>query len=154
YELLVKAFGPDGLRLSSLTGVLGPFTARVNKNLTELTDGDYTVDFAPDLSPIVSHAGAAVPARLLSTSEQMRVGIAIQEAIAAHLGLRFLAIDGADLLDQDNRDLLTGFVCDRAEAGEFDQVLVFSTVGDVPPANPGLPGVKMFWVENGTVREI
>ncbi|MDD3654123.1 MAG: AAA family ATPase [Desulfotomaculaceae bacterium] len=153
YELLVKAFGPDGIRRSALARSLGPFTARVNENLAVLTDGAYAVEFAPDLSPIVRHAGATVPARLLSTSEQLRIGIAIQEAIAAHLDLRFLAIDGADLLDQDNRDRLTGFVLERAAASEFDQVLVFSTAGDTPP-NPGLPGLKMFWVEAGAVREI
>lgn len=154
YELLVKAFGPDGIRRSALANSLDPFTARVNENLAALTDKAYTIEFAPDLSPVVRHAGATVPARLLSTSELLRVGIAIQEAIAAHLGLRLLAIDGADLLDQDNRDRLTGFVLERAAAGEFEQVLVFSTVGDVPPANPGLPGLKMFWVEAGTVQEI
>ncbi|MDF9408198.1 hypothetical protein L7E55_07470 [Pelotomaculum isophthalicicum JI] len=126
----------------------------MNANLAGLTDGEYSVEFAPDMSPIVKHASAVVPARLLSTSEQLRVGIAVQEAIAAYLGLRILAIDGADLLDQDNRDRLTGFVLERAEAGEFDQVLVFSTVGDVQPANPGLPRFKMFRVEAGTVREI
>jgi len=39
-------------------------------------------------------------------------------------------------------------------AEEFDQVLVFTTVGDMQPENPGLPGVKMFWVEEGKVKEI
>lgn len=154
YDLLVKAFGSDGIRRCVLANSLDPFTARVNANLAGLTDGEYSVEFAPDMSPTVKHAGAVVPARLLSTSEQLRVGIAVQEAIAAYLGLRILAIDGADLLDQDNRDRLTGFVLERAGEGEFDQVLVFSTVGDVQPVNPGLPGFKLFWVEAGTVKEI
>ena len=39
-------------------------------------------------------------------------------------------------------------------AAEFDQVLVFTTVGDVTPENPGIPGVKMFLVDEGAVREI
>ncbi|MDD3654703.1 MAG: hypothetical protein PHO01_11060 [Desulfotomaculaceae bacterium] len=45
---------------------------------------------------------------------------------------------------QDNRDLLSGMLLELAE--EYDQVLVFTTVGDVQPVNPDLPGVKMFWV--------
>ena len=37
---------------------------------------------------------------------------------------------------------------------QFDQIMLFCTVGDVQPQNPGLPGVKMFWVEDGTVSEL
>jgi exonuclease SbcC len=90
--------------------------------------------------------------RLLSRSEQLRAGIAISDALSAAAGLKFLAIDEADILEQDNRDLLSGMLLELAE--EYDQVLVFTTVGDVQPVNPGLPGVKMFWVEEGAVKEI
>jgi len=80
------------------------------------------------------------------------VGIAIQEALSHAAGLSFLAIDEADMLDQENRDLLTGMLLDIA--GEYEQVLVFTTVGDVKPQNPGLAGVKLFWVEEGKVSEV
>jgi exonuclease SbcC len=88
----------------------------------------------------------------LSRSEQLRAGIAISDALSAAAGLKFLAIDEADILEQDNRDLLSGMLLELAE--EYDQVLVFTTVGDVQPVNPSLPGVKMFWVEEGSVKEI
>ena len=90
--------------------------------------------------------------KLLSKSEQLRVGITISEALSAAAGLKFLAIDEADMLEQDNRDLMAGMLLDTA--AEFDQVLVFTTVGDVNPDNPGIPGVKLFLVEEGAVREI
>lgn len=54
------------------------------------------------------------------------------------------------MLDQDNRDLLAEMLLDTAD--DFDQIVVFTTVGTVPPQNPDLPGVKMFWVEDGSVR--
>jgi len=94
----------------------------------------------------------AAALKLLSKSEQLRVGIAVSEALSAAAGLKFLAIDEADILEQDNRDLLAGMPLDTA--AEFDQVLVFTTVGDVRPENPGIPGVKMFLVDEGAVREI
>jgi exonuclease SbcC len=73
----------------------------------------------------------SLPLKLLSKSEQLRVGIAVSEALSAAAGLKFLAIDEADILEQDNRDLLAGMLLDTA--AEFDQVLVFTTVGDVRP---------------------
>lgn len=154
YELLTKAFGPNGIRRCILANSLDPFTERVNANLARLTDGVYSIEFSPDMDINVKASGVTIPARLLSTSENLRVGIAIQEALAAWLGLRFLAIDGADLLDQENRDRLTEFALGLAEKGEFDQIIIASTVGDVKPRNPGLPGFKMFWVEAGVVKEI
>lgn len=80
------------------------------------------------------------------------MGIAIQEALSSAAGLSFLAIDEADMLDQENRDLLTGMLLNLAE--EYDQVLVFTTVGDTKPTNPGLEGVKIFWVEEGAVSVV
>ncbi len=80
------------------------------------------------------------------------MGIALQTAIAKITGLNFLAVDELDMLDQDNRDLLTGSLLSVLD--QFDQMMLFCTVGDVQPQSPDLPGVKMFWVEDGAVSEI
>jgi exonuclease SbcC len=152
-EVLVKALGPDGLRKDLLAGILEGFVGRANDRLGRLTGGAYQIDLAPDMTILCrADGGPLLPLKLLSKSEQLRVGIAVSEALSAAAGLRFLAIDEADMLDQENRDLLAGMLLDTAE--DFDQVLVFTTVGDVRPENPGIPGVKMFWVEEGTVREL
>lgn len=152
-EVLVKALGPDGLRKDLLASILEGFVGRANDRLGRLTGGAYQIDLAPDMTILCrADGGPLLPLKLLSKSEQLRVGIAVSEALSAAAGLRFLAIDEADMLDQENRDLLAGMLLDTAE--DFDQVLVFTTVGDVRPENPGIPGVKMFWVEEGTVREL
>lgn len=152
-ETLVKTLGPDGLRKDLLAGILEGFVGRVNDRLGRLTEGTYHISLGPDMTLLCcANGGPFLPLKLLSKSEQLRVGIAISEALSAASGLKFLAIDQADMLDQENRDLLTGMLLDTAE--EFDQVMVFTTVGDVQPQNPGLPGVKMFWVEDGTVHEL
>ena len=152
-ETLVKALGPDGLRRDMLADILEGFAGRVNDRLGRLTEGAYQVSLGEDMTILCrANGGPVLPLRLLSRSEQLRVGIAISDALSAAAGLKFLAIDGADILEQDNRDLLSGMLLELAD--EYDQALVFTTIGDVQPENPGLPGVKMFWVEEGTVKEI
>lgn len=152
-EILVKALGPEGLRKKLLSGILDNFLERVNNRLARLTEGSYQIHLDEDMSILCrSNGGPLLPLKLLSKSELLRVGIAISESLSAKAGLNFLAIDEADMLDQSNRDLLTDLLLDLAE--EYDQVLVFTTVGDVPPANPGIEGVKLFWVEDGSVAEV
>lgn len=152
-EILVRALGPDGLRRDLLAGVLAGFVRRVNDRLGRLTEGAYQVFLGSDMTILCRANGEPVlPLRLLSTSEKLRVGIAISDALSAAAGLKFLAIDEADMLDQVNRDLLAGMLLDLAD--EYDQVLVFTTVGDVKPENPGIPGVKMFQLNEGAVQEI
>lgn len=136
-----------------LTGILEGFVTRVNDRLGRLTEGTYHIRLTPDMTLLCcANGGPFLPLKLLSKSEQLRVGIAISEALSAAVGIQFLAIDVADMLDQENRDLLAGMLLEVAD--EFDQVLVFTTVGDVQPENPALPGVKMFWVEEGAVHEL
>ncbi|MDO7787894.1 AAA family ATPase [Desulforamulus aquiferis] len=152
-EILVKALGPEGLRKNILGGILDNFLGRVNERLARLTEGAYQISLAEDMTILCrANGGPLLPLKLLSKSEQLRVGIAISDALSAKAGLNFLAIDEADMLDQENRDLLTGLLLDLAE--EYDQVLVCTTVGDVQPQNPGFPGVKMFWVGDGRVQEM
>lgn len=153
-EILVKAFGADGIRRHVLSKNLDPFMERVNDRLARLTEGQYRAELDPDMSIAIMTPTDRTQIRLLSTSERLRVGIAFQEAISAYIGLRFLAVDGADLLDQENRDLLTGALLDLMEGGEFEQAFVFSTIGDVQPSNPGIEGFKMFLVDSGTISEI
>jgi len=136
-----------------LVSLLEGFTGHVNSVLGRLTEGTYYVTLSPEME-ILCRAGGGplLPLKLLSKSELLRVGIAIQCALSEAAGLRFLAVDEADMLDQENRDLLAGMLLDTAEG--YDQALIFTTVGDMRPENPGLPGVKVFWVEDGTVSAL
>lgn len=151
-EHLVKALGPDGIRKSLLGGQLNTLTNQLNSQLAAYTEGHYQLTWQKDFTPLITQNGHSLPVKLLSKSEQLRVGIAFQAAIAKQVGLKFLAIDEVDMLDQDNRDLLTGSLLEVLD--EFDQIMLFCTVGDVLPKNPNLPGVKMFWLESGAVREL
>jgi len=151
-EHLVKALGPDGIRKSLLGDRLAGLTREINTWLASCTEGRYRLAWQEDFTPLITRQGQPLPLRLLSKSEQFRVNIALQAAIAKLTGLKFLAVDEVDMLDQDNRDLLLATVLTAAE--QFDQIMLFCTVGEVQPADPGLPGVKMFWVEDGQVTEL
>ncbi len=151
-EHLVKALGPDGIRKGLLGARLAEFTNQLNDQLAATTEGRCQLAWQDDFTPQVTSHGHTLPLKLLSKSEQLRVGIAVQAAVARMAGLNFLAVDEVDMLDQDNRDLLTGALLTVLD--QFHQVLLFCTVGEAPPPNPGLPGVKVFWVQDGTVREI
>ena len=37
---------------------------------------------------------------------------------------------------------------------DYDQILILSTVGENKPHDPGIDGLKTFWVENGKVKEL
>lgn len=151
-DYLVKALGPDGAGQSLLGDRLAEFTGRLNDQLAASTEARYQLAWQQDFTPVIEAGGHPFILKLLSKSEQLRVGIAIQAAIAKITGLKFLAVDEVDMLDQDNRELLTSSLLEALD--QFDQILLFCTVGDVIPKNPGLPGLKMFWVEAGTVDEI
>ncbi len=151
-EHMVKALGPDGIRKSLLGDRLAGFTREINTMLAACTEDSYQLAWQEDFTPLINRDGQALPLKLLSKSEQLRVGIALQAAAAKIAGLNFLAVDEVDMLDQDNRDMLTGTMLDMLD--QFDQIMLFCTVGDVQPQNPGLPGVKMFLVEDGVVSEI
>ena len=124
-EIFVKALGPDGLRKELLGGILQGFVSQVNNRLGRLTESTYHINLAPDMTVLCcANGGPFLPLKLLSKSEQLRVGIAVSAALSSAVGLRFLAIDEADMLDQENRDLLAGMLLDTAE--EFDQIFVFT----------------------------
>jgi len=151
-ERMVSALGPDGIRKILLGDRLDGFTGAINDMLAACTEGRYQLAWQEDFTPLITLHGQPLPLKLLSRSELLRVSIALQAAIAKWTGLSFLAVDEVDILDLDNRDLLTGSLLEVMD--QFDQIMLFCTVGEVLPVNPGLPDVKMFWVEDGQVSEV
>jgi hypothetical protein len=71
-----------------------------------------------------------LPLKYLSESEQFRFGVAFQLALAMVTGLRFVVIDGADILDRDRRKMLTGLLLNS----KLDQAIVLATSEEAPPS--------------------
>ncbi len=96
-EALCEELGPKGARVAALAGSLGPFQAKVN---------EFTERFGWTVAFTVDPWGVDVndrPVETYSESEQFRIGIALQLAIAEVSGLSFAVIDRLDILDLKNR---------------------------------------------------
>jgi len=91
-------------------------------------------------------------AHLISASERLRVGIVLQAVLSELAGLRFMVIDGIDVLDQTNRGFFFQFL--RKALPRFDQIIGFCTTGQQTPKNPGLPEVDFFLLADRQLRQI
>lgn len=152
-EVLVEAFGPNGIKASLLSRALGPIQDRINERLKWLTD-DFQVEFdqGESFRILVKHAGVTLPPSGLSTSERLRLGVALQDALAQLSGLRFMVIDDAEVLDARNRGRLLDMLLATQE--DYDTVIVIASRSEVEPAPPPFDGVAMFMCEEGTVRRL
>ena len=120
---LCALLGPGGLRAQA-TGGVGAFEAVVEELLRPM-------GFDVDLGPLVRLEDDprvnGRPARLLSSSELIRFGVALQIAIARASGLGIVAVDDWDRLDPASAKAAQGALA-AALADGLDQVLVFSTL--------------------------
>lgn len=132
-EALVEQLGPKGVRVAALAGALERFQEPLNVSLAAW---GYAVRFALEPWGIVVNGRSA---ELLSTSERLRVGVALQLAIATVTGLYLVVIDQVDLLDGPNRAVLTELL-----ASWPGQVLLAATK-DAPP--PAMDGIAVYWLE-------
>jgi DNA repair exonuclease SbcCD ATPase subunit len=96
-ERMVDRYGPTGARVPALEAALADFHTRINEALGRF---GYLLYIEPDPWRVVVNGRAAA---LLSKSERLQVGIALQLAIAEVSGFGFAAIDQVDLFDAENR---------------------------------------------------
>lgn len=155
-DVLVEACGPKGVRSSLLSERVGEVQAKMNEWLAQLTGGEYGValSWEKGLGISVTANGRTTPIHLLSQSEQKRVGIVLQAVLAHVSGLRWVLIDEADMLDSDNRAALASLLIELVKGGLIDQAVVLSTVGDVEPMDPGIPGVGVYRVHSGAISRL
>ncbi|MBC7340919.1 MAG: hypothetical protein H5U02_00435 [Clostridia bacterium] len=147
YEALVKAFGPDGIREAMLAEKLGPIEERINARLRQLVQGRFVIRIGADGIKVIED-GQEVKIDLLSRSERMRVGVAMQDALASLAGLGVMVIDDAEQLDPANRMALTNMLMGL----NHETIIVLAARGEVDPADPGIPGLAVWVVEDGSIR--
>ena len=134
-EALVEELGPNGARVKALGDAIGAFEAAINVRTQVF---GWAVKF--ELEPwSVMVNGRAIEA--YSESEQFRIGIAIQMAVAAVSGLGFLVIDRLDLLDVENRSKVMEMIL--APNTGIGQIVVMATREPGQPL-PVIPNVKAY----------
>lgn len=125
---LKDAFSPAGIPARLLSRVLEP----INKVLEDLSDrADWSrVKLVPSESgiEIVAKAGDRDRLRSMhSTAEQYRIDTIIAFAIALLSDLKFVLLDGFDVLSHTGRSDLFALAQDSVEDFGFDQVIIMGT---------------------------
>ena len=145
-DKLIEFFGQNGAMMCQACGRMGSFTEDLNRHLAGF---GYTCNLALEpfevrvISPKDSRFGFAL--KHLSESEQFRFGVAFQIALAMVMGLRFVVIDRADVLDKEKRKLLSSLLVNSG----LDQAIVLATSEEAPPSV--VPqGVKFLSLIEGT----
>lgn len=151
-EALVEMFGPKGIKADMLAGIIGPVQARANERMAVLGGGKYALEFSmeKDFEILVRVDGHVT--RKLSRSERLRVGIILQDTLNGLTGLRLLVIDDCETLDPGNKGALVGLLLQVRD--DYDTIIILSATGETEPRNPGIPGLSVFYVEDGAVRAI
>lgn len=99
-ESACEVYGPSGARVPALESAVGPFLERVN-----LLTGKFgwTVRFVLEPWGVVVNDR---PFETFSRSEQYRIGVSIQLAIAEMSGLNLAVIDELDMLDVQTKNIV------------------------------------------------
>ena len=134
-DLLVEELGPKGLRVDALQRTVGAFVAAINAPLARF---GYTLDLSIDPWAVLVNGGDAA---LLSVSERLRVGVALQLALADATGIKFAAIDGVDLLDAGNRRIFSDVI-----AGWDGQLLIAGTRDSIEQTPRSTDTVSVYWI--------
>ncbi len=145
-EQKVEQLGPNGVRVQALAAAVSTFEAVINAALERF---GYTLAISVDPWAVVVNGRPAVR---LSESERLRVGLALQLALAEVSGLNFAVLDGADLLTAKNRALLADLLQVWTGEDATRQVIVTASRDEPPVAR--IPGVGMYWLEtvNGLAK--
>ena len=148
-EELVAILSPKGLPGRILAQVMGPFQQTANERLRDLTGGHYElrVQHEPDFDIILTIDGEReVNFSGLSSSEKLRVGIVMQDVIARMVGLKFLVVDNADILDETNRKMLFDTLF---KMPDYDQIIVLC-MGEARVRS----GCTVFTLRDGRLEEV
>lgn len=126
-EAMVELLGAKGpIRAKLLGGGLGPLLAELNV----IAKGLQLPEVGITIEPWQLTVGG-LPAVMMSESELYRVSLAFAGVFAKRSGAGILCLDGADILDEENR----GLMADVLEAAGLDQAIIAAT-GPLPETTP------------------
>lgn len=134
-EKLCDVLGPSGVRVQALGTAIAGFEQAIN---TFTAPYGLTVAFALDPWGVTVNKRSA---STYSKSEQHRIGIAIQLAVAMLSGLKFAIVDELDMLDEANRNAMAKLLIQSP----LDQILILGTreTSQPLPTVPQMPGVML-----------
>jgi len=148
---IVKALSPAGLPAQAMAETVGLVVEAINRLLREYTDWQVVIEPGADFELTVTDGEYVTPVSLLSESEKLRVGAAIQVAFAVITEFGFVVVDAADRLDADNRGPLIEMLLDAGEQHELQAVIAATSVKRSAPQAEGL---RAYWLTDGAAERI
>ena len=141
-QAIVDVLAPTGLRLAFLETKISEF----NKLLAKISEISGWGEFYMNQDITVNHRGWPYP-HLISGSAQWRVRLAMQIAISQVLGDSIILVDGADILDSENRNALIKLLIKM----KLRAVVVMTVDSkDKLPDLSRVGGIS-YWIEDGMV---
>jgi energy-coupling factor transporter ATP-binding protein EcfA2 len=128
----IDALAPGGLRAKKLADALRRFNSEALAPLCKAADWR-PVEIGKDLLP--TYGGRPYP--LISASEQYRVRVALQVALARLEGSDLVVIDAADILDRAGRNGLIKMLC----AAGIPAIVCMTVGGKTPPPDFAAAGL-------------
>jgi len=145
-ELLVSAFGPKGIKSTMLNRAMKPLEEKINERMGILTGGEYRINFRvdeDDFKIVIISRGYERRLKQLSTSERLRVGVIIQDAINQLTGLRLLVVDDLEMLFGTAKSNFWKLI--NAIKDEYDTIILIAT-GEPLPHAISTPGMKVIQI--------
>ncbi|MDI6774007.1 MAG: AAA family ATPase [Verrucomicrobiota bacterium] len=139
-EDLIDRIGPKGLvRAKLMEGGGDQFVAEVNEYAQAVGLGVVAIGMENGFAIWIDGS----PAALLSASEDYRLNLAFAAALAKRSGTGILILDGAEILDGDNR----GAVNEVLERAGLEQAFLAATPETMPESVEAMAGWSLFAVE-------
>jgi len=142
-QAIVDILAPQGLRLVTLESKIKEF----NKRLETISKISGWGEIYLNKDMTVNHRGWPYP-HLISGSAQWRVRLAMQIAISQVLGDSLVLIDGADILDSENRNSLIKLLIKL----KLRAVVAMTVDGEDKVPDLSKVGGVGYWIEDGVIR--
>lgn len=137
FDIIISAFKTSGIKSNILLKTSKPFEEAINNTLQLLTNGKYSVifDIEEDFDIYIKSETVKRKLNTLSSSEMLRVSIAIQDAISQIIGLKLLICDDIEMLDIVNRNIFLS--CINKIKDKYDSIIIIFTgrTVNLPNAN-------------------
>ena len=158
WDACVKAFEPKGLAARLAAQPVAEWVAEVDRGLAtfgmrfRLVMGDKEWAFEGQ----GRSAQDWTPANQLSGGERLLASACVQVALARRTGLTCVFLDEVQMADASLRvQLVRWLLGTGVQAFLFAAAQERDSVGDwVRPRDPGIPGLAVYWVENGQILEM
>ena len=127
-ETVIEAFGAKGLKSIILNKAIKPLEERANQKLSVLTNNRYSINFRideEDFNIYIISEGMERRVKHLSSSERLRIGVIMQDAINSLVGSKFMVVDDVDILDNDNRKLFWDLIGNIK--ANYDTLVILAT---------------------------